>query len=74
MEIRKFIPLLALTLLLTGSAAQAQTTTTNGTTVTTPGVPSTGAGGAMPANLALLGASAVIGLVSAAYLLRRRGA
>ncbi|MDB5244878.1 MAG: hypothetical protein JWN18_748 [Parcubacteria group bacterium] len=86
MNIRKFIPLLlAAVFVLTGGAAHAQTTTTTGTTnttdtsttgtsVTTPGIPSTGAGSAMPLNLTLLVASAAVGVLSGAYLLRRRDA
>ncbi|MDB5187961.1 MAG: hypothetical protein JWO50_481 [Candidatus Kaiserbacteria bacterium] len=50
--------------------AFAQTTTTD-TTTAAPGVPSTGAGGDMATNIAVLGLSAVVVVGGAVYLLRK---
>jgi hypothetical protein len=57
-----------------GTAGSATTNSSSGTTgsSTTPGVPNTGAGGDAAANLAVLGASAIVVAGGAAYLASRR--
>jgi|GEM_PF-2134407 len=72
---------LALGLLLLGAAGMvsAQTPTTTPTTpppAATPGVPNTGAGGGAGANMLILGASALVSLAGAGYLIasKRRAA
>ncbi|HEV7449624.1 MAG TPA: hypothetical protein VGP13_03765 [Candidatus Paceibacterota bacterium] len=60
-------------LALAAPLTYAQTTdTTTDTTVTTPGVPSTGAGGEAASNVLVLGASAVVLVAGGAYLLKTR--
>lgn len=76
MRYTKFIPMLALALMLSAGAVHAQTSTyPSGTTLgasTTPGVPNTGAGGSAPTNLLTLAGSAAVVGAGAAFLLRTR--
>lgn len=75
MRFAKLIPMVALALLVSTGAAQAQTTTdtsvTTDTTVT-PGTPNTGAGGAAAENLLILTSTGALALLGATYLLRSR--
>lgn len=74
MRFAKFIPALALVLVLGGGTlAHAQTaTTTDTTTVTTPGTPNTGAGGDAAKNALILTGTGAVALLGASYLMRSR--
>lgn len=86
MRVAKFIPALALFLMLGASAAHAQTGTTatgstttypSGTTAgagtgTTPGTPNTGAGGNAEQNALILTTTGAVALLGGLYLLRAR--
>ncbi|MGE5540687.1 MAG: hypothetical protein ACM3TU_00150 [Bacillota bacterium] len=78
MRFATMIPVLTLALLLGGSAAQAQTSSTTDTTAgtytasTTPGTPNTGAGGNAAENVIMLVGTGALALAGATYLLRSR--
>lgn len=68
MSAKKIINTVALTMLLLGGPAAAQTTTPN----EIPGTPNTGSGGSAPTNILLLTGSAAVTLGGIAMLMRRR--
>ena len=77
MSIKKIAGAVALTALLTTGVASAQTTTPTSTAPTstvprtTPGVPSTGSGGDMAANIIVLATAGAVALAGGVYLSRR---
>lgn len=64
--------LLALAAPLTYAQTYDQATTTNATTTSTPGAPSTGEGGNAGTNLAVLGVSALALIAGGTYLARTK--
>lgn len=70
MSLRNMVSAAALAVLLSAGAASAQTTTST----TTPGTPNTGVGGSATTNAIVLGSTAAIALLGAAYIARKRQA
>jgi hypothetical protein len=73
-QITRFVPILAIALVLSTGGAQAQTATTTDTTVpaTTPAAPNTGLGGEVAQNLFALAVTAGIVVAGTTYLARTR--